>query len=1104
MRFFTQLTKKGSVLFFRNAPALLLFLIVLPAHVSGSYAQEMRLTLSLKDVTLKEALREIEQQSEFTFVYNDAMIDVEQRVSITVRNASIHKLLPELFAKTDIRHEVLKKKIILTPAEKDNGQGNAASGLDGFLVEGVVTDEQTSETLPGVNITLKGTGKGTITDINGRYSIKIPEGADNPVLVFSFVGYLRRAVPVNERRQINVALERDIQRLDEVVVIGYGESSRKLLTSSISSVQSEDMENVVSNGVQEALQGKTSGVSINRNSGTPGAAPTMSIRGLSSISAGTQPLYVVDGIPVTSGDYSQISMEGQSISAIADINPDNIESISILKDASAAAIYGARAGNGVVLIETKTGSAGKTKFSFKTYSGWQNVYKRLDLLNAEQWKDYIVNFDGVSENFSGVHPGLQREWFEQGIDTDWLDEVLRTAPMQNVEMSASGSKEKAKFYISGRYFKQQGVVIGTDYDKFSGRINVNYDLTDRLEIGVKTSTTYSLNDRVRGDQSVNGPLPNAISAPPVAPVKNELGNYPLAGWWDNPVAVGKEVVNQAETFHNLSNIFGEYRFSDKLRIKNQWGVDYYNLQERRFEPSFVKSAKESNGYGADASSNVLKLTQQTTANYTNTFNEEHDVNLLMGYSFEKWKTKYLFMSGTEFPNDDLQYLESAALIDIEQTESAMRESALSSFFGRVKYNYRNKYLMNLTLRRDGSSNFGDNNRHAYLPSVSFAWRAIEEGFMKDSQIFSDLKLKMSFGLTGNDDIGAFGALNLYSAGFNYYSRPGIVPTQIPNPDLKWETTENYNVGLDMALFNNRVIFSTDFYYNHTTDLLLARPVPLSSGFGSMNANVGALENSGMEFELYTENVKRDFTWNTSSNISFNKNNVLELYNDQPLTPGTRGNNAVIVGEPIGVFYMYRSHGVDPATGDLLLEDVNNDGVINDNDRQVVGDPHPDFTGGMTNNMKYRNVSLSFFVQFVYGNEIYNGVRQYTENMTISNDNQLTTILDRWMQPGDETYVPRLNGRYNNMVTSHFIEDGSYARLKNVTLSYNLPVDKLGVGNTISSARIYFQGENLYTLTSYSGMDPEVNYSGVSNITRGVDFFTYPQVRIYTVGINLKL
>ena len=1080
-----------------------LLLLVNPSLALSQYAQTKRLNLEVKKVTLKEALKKIEEQSAFTFAYNDAKIDVDQLVTLRVSNVTIDDLLLKIFEGTAIEYKVVNKKIVLKPKSKGRTEGYLTKPLQDKLVRGEVTDAKTGETLPGVNIRIQGTNQGTTTDVQGKYKISLPSDLEEPVLIFSFVGYLREQVPVNGRSEINVVLQPKIRKLDEVVVIGYGESSRKLLTSSISSIRSEDIENTISNGVQEVLQGKTSGVTVNRNSGTPGAAPTMSIRGISSISAGTQPLYVVDGIPVTSGDYSQISMEGQNISAIADLNPDNIKSVSVLKDASAAAIYGARAGNGVILIETKSGQSGETRYNFKAYNGMQEVYKKLDVLNAAEWKEYVVNFPGVSDDYSGIHPNLEQQWFTEGVNTNWLDKVLRAAPIQNYQLSASGGKKGMRFYVSGRYFKQKGVVIGTDYDKYNGRINVDYDLADNLKIGAKITTTYSLNDRVRGDQTVNGPLPNAISAPPVAPVRDSLGNYPLAGWWDNPVAVGREVINQAETFHNISNIYGEYRITDNLKVKNQWGFDYYNLQERRFEPSFVKSAKESNGYGADGSSNVFKLTQQTTLNYIKEIGEKHKINALLGYSFEKWDGKYLFMAGTQFPNDQLQYLESAAVIDEEATQSAFSESGLTSFFGRLKYNYGNKYLVNLTLRRDGSSNFGDNYRYAYLPAVSFAWRAIEEPFLKNQSLLSDLKFKFSYGLTGNDDIGAFGSLNLYSSGYNYYGQSGLIPTQIPNPDLKWETTSNYNAGLDIGLFNNRVLLSANYYYNHTTDLLLARPVPLSSGFGSMDANVGELENRGMEFELSTENVQGTFNWTTDFNISFNRNKVLELYNDQPLTPGTRGNNAVIVGEPIGIFYMYESLGVDPSTGELMLEDVNNDGAINEKDRQIVGSPQPDFTGGMTNNMSYKNLDLSFFVQFVSGNDLFNGVRQYAENMTITNDNQLSTIKDRWQEPGDQTYVPKLNGKYNNTITSHYLEEGSFLRLKNVTLSYNLPIDKLGANNLIRSARIYLRGENLITVTPYSGMDPEVNYSGVSTISRGVDFFTYPQVRSYTVGLNLK-
>ena len=1076
---------------------LLLLFSTLQLYAVDNYAQKKQLSLSLEDVALKKALKQIEQQSQFYFMYNDARVDVQQKVSVNISGENIHTVLNGLLEGKGIAYRVIDKQIILKPGVRNQ---STSIQQQGEVLTGMVTDEEGTP-LPGVNITIKGTTRGVITDVDGNYSMEVDE--EGVVLVFSFVGYQKKEITYEGQDTIDVILEKKMEKLEEVVVIGYGSSSRKLLTSSVASVQAEDLENSISSGIESALQGRTSGVNINQNSGTPGAAATINIRGISSISAGTQPLYVVDGIPINSGNYSQISMEGQDISALSNINPNNIKSISILKDASAAAIYGARAGNGVVLIETKTGTQGKTEFNFQSYYGLQQVYKKLDVLNAQEWKDYIVNFEGVSQDFGGLHPNLQKEWFDQGIDTPWLDEVFRQAPVQNYELSASGAKDKTRFYISGRYFKQKGVVLGTDYDKFNGRINVDYDVSDRFSLGGKITTTYSVNDRVRGDQSVNGPLPNAVSAPPVAPVKDSLGNYPLAGWWDNPVAIGREVVNTAESFHTISNIYGEYNILKGLNLKNQWGFDYYNLQERRFEPSFVKSAKESNGYGADGSSNVFKITQQTTLNYIRSIGKNHSINLLLGYSFEKWSEKYLFMSGTQFPNNQLRYLESAAVIDQESTQSEYFESGLTSFFGRIKYNYDNKYLLTLTVRRDGSSNFGENNRFAYLPSASFAWRVTEENFMSALPILSELKIKASYGLTGNDDIGAFGSLNLYSAGYNYYGRSGIIPTQIPNPDLKWETTANYNAGVDLGLFDNRVLLTADFYYNHTTDLLLARPVPPTSGFTSMDANVGELENKGLELELTTDNLTGGLKWSSSVNISFNRNKVLALYNDQPLTPSNRGNNAVLVGEPIGVFYMYESQGVDPSTGNLLLEDLNQDGTISDADRQVVGSPHPDFTGGFTNNLSYGNFSLNFFFQFTYGNKIFNGVRQYAENMTIINDNQLVTVKDRWKMPGDETYVPCLNGRYNNEITSHYIEDGSYLRLKNLTLAYNLPIEKISKQSFINSLRIYVRGQNLLTWTPYSGMDPEVNYAGVSNITRGVDFFTYPQVRTLSLGLNMK-
>ncbi|MEE4197158.1 MAG: TonB-dependent receptor [Bacteroidales bacterium] len=1052
---------------------------------ASNYAQNAKLSLSLNNVSLKKVFKEIEKQSDFYFMYNDSKVNVSKKVSIEAEGYTIYELLDQILYDSGIVYEVVDKQIVLNPKQERIDHSSQQTKK----VVGTVLDENGSP-IPGVNVFVKGTTIGTVTDLEGNYTIQVPSG--EVVLVFSFVGFRTFEVKVGEQAVINVTLYEETTQLDEIVVIGYGSSSKKLLTSSIASVNSEDIENNISAGIESALQGKTSGVMINQNSGTPGAAATVQIRGISSISAGTQPLYVVDGIPITSGNYGQINMEGQDINALADINPNNIKSISVLKDASAAAIYGARAGNGVILIETKTGADGDTKFEFNSYYGLQEVYKRLELLNAEDFKDYIVEL--------GVNPSE----YDPDTDTDWLDEVLRTAPISNYELSASGANENTKFYISGRYFNQDGVVLGTAYEKYNGRVNIDYAVNDKFDLGAKISTNYSVNDRVRGDQSVNGVLPNAVSTPPVYPVKDELGNYAITGWWDNPVAIGESVTNQAKSFRNISNIYGTYDIIKGLTFKNQWGFDYYSLREKRFEPNFVKSARNDNGVGVDAATEVFKLTQQSTLTYITSIQNNHNFNFLLGYSFEKWDENSSYILGTQFPSNETRDLDVAAIIDGGGTDASSYEAGLESLFGRVKYNYNNKYLIDLSLRRDGSSNFGENNRYAYLPAVSLAWRISEESFLHNSSLISELKLKLSYGLTGNDNIGAFRSLNVYSGGANYYGSPGTVPGQIANPDIKWETTSNTNIGLNIGFFKNRILFSADYYYNHTKDLLLFRVLPGSSGFTTYADNIGELENKGLEFDLNTENLTGNFTWTSNLNISFNRNKILELYGDKPSTPEGRGNNNLIEGEPIGVFYMYKSLGVDPSSGELVFEDVNDDGVIGDEDRQIVGDPNPDFTGGFNNMFSYKNLSMDLFIQFAYGNDIFNGVRQYAENMTISNDNQLVTVKDRWQEPGDITYIPKAGIPSNNWVSSHYIEDGSYLRLKRISVNYDLPqkvIEKLG--GYIRSFRIYIRGQNLYTLTPYSGMDPEVNYSGISNVVRGVDFFTYPQVRTYTLGIKMN-
>ena len=955
-------------------------------------------------------------------------------------------------------------------------------------ITGSVKDAETGDPLLGVTIVVKGSTVGAVTDYDGNYTIQAPEGA---TLVFSYVGYESREIPLDGRSEIQVTLSPEATKLDEIVVIGYGTSSRKLLTSSVSDVSGEALEGTPGVGIEGALQGRAAGVQINQNSGTPGAAPTIRVRGITSIFGSSTPLYVVDGIPVITGNYGQIGFEGQGIDATANLDPSNIESVSVLKDASAAAIYGARGANGVVLITTKTGKANQSRIEFKTYHGWQKEWKRLEMMNAGEWKEYVSSFD----------PGFV-EGLDPSVDTDWQEEVFRTAPISNYELSASGGNQDTRMYISGSYFSQDGIVIGSDYRKFNGRINLDHQLTKRLLLSARIGTNYGINNRIVGDQTINGVLPNAISKPPVYAVRDDLGNYLEEGFWDNPVAIGNEVTNQARSFRNLSSIELKYTITDNLVLNHQWGFDFYQLHEERYEPTTVDRGAESNGIAVDARSEVMKITQNTTLNYTKTLGD-HKFNLLLGYSFERFRDRYNDIRGINFPNDNLRYLVSAGTI--EDASSNARNEGTQSFFGRLIYNYRNRILSDLSLRQDGSTKFGENNKYALFPAVSVAWRISEEAFMQNASWLDELKLKLSYGLTGNDNIGDFRYMNLYSSGYNYMGQPGIIPSQIPNPDLKWETTSNFNAGADVSFLNTRVNLSMEYYYNLTTDLLLPRPIPGSSGFSSVWANVGSLYNRGIEFMISTVNVERGFRWTTDLNLSFNRNQVLELYNDQPFTDEGRGNNAVIVNEPVGVFFMYQSLGVDPSTGDLLFTDLNKNGEVDDGDRTIVGDPNPDLTGGFANEFSYKGIDLRIFFQFSYGNDIFNGTRQYAEAMKFgTSDNQLATIRDRWKQPGDVTYVPRHDGTYNLFpISSHYIEDGSYLRLKELTLGYNFPGTLLGRTGFIDGARIYFRGQNLLTFTNYSGMDPEVHYGGPGNISQGTDFFTFPQPRTYIFGINLS-
>jgi len=942
-------------------------------------------------------------------------------------------------------------------------------------VSGKVTSATDKQPIPGVTVVIKGTSKGTVTDVNGSFSLDAPSGG---VLVFSFVGMQKQEVPINGKHQIFIEMSEEKIDLGEVVVMGYNTSSKKLITGSFGLVDQEEIKAIPLRTIDGVLQGKAAGMTINQNSGTPGGQNSIKIRGGSSINATNQPLIVIDGVPALTGSFGQIGYSGQEIGALSDINPNDIEQVTILKDASATAIYGARASNGVILITTKKGNLQKTSINLNTSYGWQTLPKeRLpELMNAQQWNEY-----------KGTDV--------QGIDTDWMSEILQVAPTSNTELSVSSGNDKTRLFVSGSYYNQEGTVKGTDYNRYSGRLNVDHQLYRGLTIGGSISMTYSKNDRVEGDQTLFGPLPNALSIPAIYPVYNEDGTYNEQGPYANPVAISNETVNVAYTNRNNGNVFLEYKFLDGFTFTTKWGADIYNLREHEYDPITTRQGAKYNGLGIEGTSYVSNLVSSNVLQYLKTLREKHNIEAMAGYSFEKYARRTTYIEAIDFPNENLQYIASAGTIRAASASSLDR--GLNSFFGQFKYNYKYKYIVTLTARADGSSKFGENNQYGYFPAASFAWRLNEEEFMKQFNWLNELKVRASFGLTGNDGIPDFASLGLYGGGFNYGGNSGIAPTQLPNPDLKWETTAQTGFGLDIAVFDSRISLNADVYFNKTRDLLLERPLPPSTGYSTIFANIGNLENKGFELVLNSENIRGAFTWNTSFNFAANRNKITKLYDGQPIADLGRGSNWVMEGEPIGIFMGYNCLGVDPTTGDLVYEDVNKDGTITADDLKKTGDPNPDFTTGMTNTFSYKGFDLSVFLQAVYGNDVFNGTRIYLES-GIGEDNQTTTMLRRWMKPGDITDVPRAG---DGAISSRFIENGSFLRIKNISIGYSFPKTLLRKTG-IKSARIYVSGQNLFTKTTYSGMDPEVNYYGNDNIILGTDFFTYPQSRTIMAGLNI--
>ena len=1057
------------------------------ANVSNA---QTKIDINVTDVPLEELFKDIQNKSEFIFFYKDEIL--KYKVSIRLKNATVATILDAALQDTNLTYKIDDRQIIIRQALPLESKLIESTKPVQRILTGTVLDEA-GVPLLGATVQIKGTNKGVTTDFDGHFELKLAEDATE--IIISYLGFITQEVPIEGRTTMTVTMVADSTALEEIVVIGYGTERKSLVSDAVTSISSKQLEDLPVSSVDGILQGQASGVQVMQNSGTPGGEMSVRIRGLTSISGSSQPLYIIDGIPVTTGDYGQLSYSGQGASALSDLNPNEIASISILKDASATAIYGARASNGIVLITTKRGKAQQSVVNVNILSGMQRAWNKLDMLDARQWMDYRNDLTGTT-----VFTPEQIE--NNTIDTNWQDVIFRTAPMSSYEVSATGGSEKTKFFLSGTLFDQEGILIGTDYRRINARSNIDHQLSDRLTIGTSIGLTYAKTNRVESDQTLHGPLPNGISTPAIFPVYNEDGTYNQSGPYSNPVSIANEAIAVNYSYRTNSNVYLDWNIVDNLSFSSKWGVDFMNFREHSYESTKTVQGAKYNGLGFEAYSNVMNIVSNNLLKYNKNFGQ-HKVDALIGYSFESYERTSSFIRGQDFADDSLEYLNSAATI--VSASAGATESGLRSYFGRLNYNYNDKYIATFTGRFDSSTKFGENNRTGFFPAASLAWRVIQEKFMENVNAISDLKFRVSYGLTGNDDISPFLFSELYSTTV-YGGMPAIYPSNIPNPDLKWESTAQLNVGFNLGLFNDRVTLTADYYDKQTKDLLLGRPLPPTSGYSSITQNVGRVENKGIELTVATQNFVGDFSWNTQFNISGNRNKVLELYNNQPIDDIGRGGNRIMVGQPIGVFYSFKSLGVDPSTGDIVFADTNFDGEITSEDRTIVGDPNPDFIYGLTNNFSYKGFDLSIFLQGSYGNDVFNGTRLFLESLQ-GGDNQTTAVLRRWRQPEDITDIPRattdpVKAAQNKRVSSRFIEDGSYLRFKNVTIGYTLNQEEFKT-SVFTSARVYLSAQNLFTFTKYTGLDPEVNYRGDDNSVIGTDFFTYPQAQTFTLGINLK-
>ncbi|MBL0082331.1 MAG: TonB-dependent receptor [Saprospiraceae bacterium] len=950
-------------------------------------------------------------------------------------------------------------------------------------VSGTVKDNK-GEPMIGVSVLIKGTDTGTVTDFDGKYELDVSSGT----LVFSFVGYTSQEIVIDGKSVVDVALSEESTLLESVVVIGYGTQKKKDLTSAVVVVDEKSIKERPMVSAAEALQGKAAGVQVIQPSGKPGGDISVRVRGATSVLAGNEPLYVVDGVPTTD---------------IRGLNPNDIATMTVLKDASSSSIYGARAANGVVLITTRRGKANTTQISFNAYYGISRLNKTIDVLSTRRYRELMEEI---------IPGGLDPTWT---ANTDWNQEVFGTGTNQSYQLSMSGGSEKSRYLLSGNYLKSDGIVRPASFERYSLRLNLDNDVRSWLSVGTNINAILSNTENTQDNASSGrgGVIMSALNTPPFLRIykTDGSGQYdpnPFQPSWENPVAYMEGPEQLVRDNRLFGNTYLNVNFGKGLQFKSNLGIDLQTHQwDYYLDPFKTNYGRNQNGVGiADKSTTYTWLTENTLT-YTGSV-DKHHYTALAGSSVQKqaWNDSYL--QGNDFPDDTtVKTLNAANTISGSTDRSAW---ALASFFGRVTYDYDGNYLFSASLRRDGSSKLA--HHWGVMPAFSAAWRVSSASFIKDISAIEDLKIRVGWGRNGNQEgISNYARFGLVS----YYRRtpssplsgPGSAQVSYGNPDLKWETTDQTNLGIDLLMFNGRVSFTADAYLKKTSDVLLDVQLSNSLPITTIQTNAGNLQNKGIDLALSTVNMDRSIRWQTDFNISFNKNEVTDLkYTDVYYFGRIYSNNQDVAivkkGLPLGSFFGYVSEGVNPETGDLMYKDLNNNNIFDPGDRTIIGNAQPDFVFGLTNNFSWKGFDLDIFIQGSYGNDIFNATRIDLEGM-FDSKNQSVSVLNRWTPDNRITDMPRAigNGNVKNVLNStRFIEDGSYISIKSLTPAYNFSGTWLTKAG-LSALRLYATGQNLFTITGYSGYDPEVNAFGRSATELGIDYGTYPHSMVVTMGVK---